>query len=185
MNNSTSNEVNTEKMTCTMIIPASTYPKQLSFRIRPRGFAVHGGTSMLITNRHGVWSVARRRYVKKTRCSIGEVARWPEYDRVARREITFWWSRVVDILWDAAPERYREKVVEHFRREAWRQRRLFPPEELLLLWLVAALAGTIAGQVAPPPRVVVLLLSRLPSWLILSFGPIFFLFLQGLDMWLA
>uniref|UniRef100_J3NEX4 Uncharacterized protein n=1 Tax=Oryza brachyantha TaxID=4533 RepID=J3NEX4_ORYBR len=52
------------------VIIASVYPNKVAFRIRRRGFAVHGGTSMLITNRLGVWSVARRRYVRKTRYGV-------------------------------------------------------------------------------------------------------------------
>jgi hypothetical protein len=48
------------------ITPAYKGPRRLAFRIRRRRFTFEGSPSLLIINRHGVWSVARRRYIRKT-----------------------------------------------------------------------------------------------------------------------
>ncbi|CAD6244124.1 unnamed protein product [Miscanthus lutarioriparius] len=142
----------------TTIIPASTcLLRRLAFKIRKRGFVVHNDTSLLISNCFGVWSLRRRRYVRKTRflrfillkakalpverryAALRKVGMhsWPEYDE----QVAFWRSRLVDIYWDAAPAWYKEKVVDYFRaarrwrlrREWWEARFVIAPVSALML----------------------------------------------------
>ena len=149
---------NTQARRTTTIIPASTCPlKRLAFKIRKRGFVVHNDTSLLISNCFGVWSLRRRRYLRKTRllrfASLRAKAlpverryaalrkagmlSWPEYDE----QVAFWRSRLVDIYWDAAPAWYREHVVDYYRaagrwrlrRQWWEARFVIAPASALML----------------------------------------------------
>ena len=47
--------------------PEKNGPKRLTFRIRRRGFSFDGSPSLLIRDYLGVWSVAHRRYIRRTR----------------------------------------------------------------------------------------------------------------------
>ncbi|CAN6244707.1 unnamed protein product [Urochloa humidicola] len=122
-------------------ITASNVPKQLAFHLQigKRGpFGGRRGTTLLITNRLGVWSLRRRVYVKKTRFHhrfylLNKIAvpvekwhaklqrlgmrSWPEYDeRVALLR-----GRLADAYWAAAPALYRERAAA-FLDEARRHR---------------------------------------------------------------
>ncbi|CAL4887319.1 unnamed protein product [Urochloa decumbens] len=125
-------------------ITASNVPKQLAFHLRigkrgPFGGA-RRGTTLLITNCHGVWSLRTRLYVKKTRfhrfyhlkkkaATIEKLLRrlgvcsWPEYDeRVALLR-----EKLAGAFWAAAPAPYRERAVAflHAARQHRHGRRLY------------------------------------------------------------
>jgi hypothetical protein len=149
--------MNMDKNMTTTIIPASTWPvKRLAFKIRKRGFVAYNDTSLLISNSLGVWSLRRRRYVKKRRfhrfsllkaealpverryTALRKVGMhsWPEYDE----QVAFWRSRLVDIYWDAAPAWYREDVVDYYRaarrrrmQDCWVMRFIFAPISVVTL----------------------------------------------------
>ena len=140
----------------TAIIPASTWVKQLAFKIRKRGFVAYNDTSLLISNSLGIWSCRRRRYVKKRRFHrftqlkpqalpverrYAELRKlgmhsWPEYDE----QVALLRSRLVDIYWDAAPTWYREDVVDYYHaarrrrmQDSWVMRFIFAPIGLVTL----------------------------------------------------
>ncbi|CAL4887318.1 unnamed protein product [Urochloa decumbens] len=119
-------------------ITTSNVPKQLAFHLRigkrgPFGGA-RRGTTLLITNCHGVWSLRTRLYVKKTRfhrfyhlkkkaATIEKLLRrlgvcsWPEYDE----RVAFLREKLAGAYWAAAPAPYRERAAA-FLRAAGRRR---------------------------------------------------------------
>ncbi|KAL6643687.1 hypothetical protein ACP70R_018453 [Stipagrostis hirtigluma subsp. patula] len=119
------------------IIPASKGPRRLAFQLRKRGFR-SGSPSLLITNRLGVWSLARRRYVRTTRrhrylalrgdarpaarayaALVGELGMfgWAECGGEREAEIRRWRRKLVDMHWDLAPPDARAGIVERLRRQ--------------------------------------------------------------------
>ncbi|CAN6238359.1 unnamed protein product [Urochloa humidicola] len=107
----------------------SNVPKQLAFHLRIGKlgpFGARRGTTLLITNCHGVWSLRTRLYVKQTRfhhfyhlkkkaaaveklhASLRRLGMrsWPEYDeRVALLR-----EKLADAYWAAAPAPYRKRA---------------------------------------------------------------------------
>jgi hypothetical protein len=107
-------------------------PRRLSFRIGKRGlFGSRPGTTLLMSDCLGVWSLRRCRYVKMTRfyhfyllrAQAGAVEKrhasllrlgmrsWPEYDE----KVGLLRGKLADAYWAAAPAPYRESVVRYLR----------------------------------------------------------------------
>ncbi|CAL5057711.1 unnamed protein product [Urochloa decumbens] len=128
-------------------ITASNVPKQLAFHLRigkrgPFGGA-HRGTTLLITNCYGVWSLRTHLYVKQTRfhrfyhlkkkaaaveklhVSLRKLGMrsWPEYDE----RIALLRGKLADAYWAAAPAPYRERAAAflHAARQHRHGRRFY------------------------------------------------------------
>jgi hypothetical protein len=110
--------------------------REFWFPLRERGAGLWGRRSLLIADRYGVYSFTHRRYIRKTRyrryrALTAELApvvkayrslqklgmkKWLKNDDEARREITHWKHKLMDMYWDAAPDERRESVTEHYLR---------------------------------------------------------------------
>jgi hypothetical protein len=128
--------------------PESFKKIQYSFGFRP---------SLLIVDRSGVYSTARRRYIRKThyhryRAMAMDLApivkayrslqklrmnSWPEHGEESREEITLWKHRVMDAYWDAAPEKRKASAMERYFRARYKHGMLYP----LMACEVAVIVG--------------------------------------------
>ena len=94
-----------------------------------------------MVDRSGIYSSARRRYIRKTRHhryralatdlvpvvkayrslqKLG-MSNWKEHDAGARKEITRWKHRVMDVYWDVAPEKYKARAIERYFRARYQR----------------------------------------------------------------
>ena len=120
------------------------------FGVRERaGFAGFRGSSrpsLLIVDRSGVYSTAKRRYIRKMRHhsyralaadlppfvkayrSLHKLGLndWPEHDERARREIARWKHVLMGAYWDAAPDKLRESATERYLRARYKHGMVYP-----------------------------------------------------------
>lgn len=120
--------------------------RQFWFPVRERGAGLLGKRRPLVADGYGVYSLAYRRFVRTSRHQrYRELAtdlaplvklhrelqklgmeNWPEYDEEARREMTLWKRKLMDVYWDASPDKRRASSTERYLRVRYKHRMLYP-----------------------------------------------------------
>ena len=158
--------------------------RELWFPVRQRGARLLGSRRPLIADGYGVYSLARRRYIRTTRHQRYRVLRedltplvkayrslqklgmenWPEYDEEAKR-IMLWKRKLMDMYWDAAPDKRRASATERYLRVRYKHRMLYPFVACNGVVVAGGLAQRILGRNMP---IFGLLLYILAIWFLVA-----------------
>ncbi|KAL6847432.1 hypothetical protein ACP4OV_023285 [Aristida adscensionis] len=139
-----------------LIAPSCGSPRRLLFRLRRRSFTFDGSPSLLISNRFGVWSVAHRRYIRKSRYHrYMELRRLllpvkTQYAALEKKlhlsqrpeaaELRAARQKLADLYWSAMPEEKKAGIVRFFYRDQRdRRRKLYAFAVLTVLMAVLGL----------------------------------------------
>ncbi|KAM3351116.1 hypothetical protein ACQJBY_023242 [Aegilops geniculata] len=159
--------------------------REFWFPVRERGAGLLGSRRPLVADGYGVYSLARRRYVRTSRhqrfrelaADVAPVVKayrslqklgmenWPEYDEEVRREITLWKRKLMDVYWDATPDKRRASATERYLRVRYKHRMLYPFVACNGVVVAGGLAQRILGRNMP---IFGLLLYILAIWFLVA-----------------